>query len=539
MPNNPINHNQAQQQEDNWRPLRFLNLYRLTLAGLLTVLSVTESKLHVLGSSHPDLFTYTCISWLLASIAFSFALRHRWLPSQMQLNIHMLTDIITITMLMHASSGITSGLGVLLVVSIGSGSLMASRRIAVLYASIATIMLLGEQGYSSLYETGKAYYTHSGILGATLFATSLLANALARRVVESEALVAKHSIDLANLEQLNEYIIQHMQTGILVIDAGNKVRLMNESAWLMLNMPEAFTGKPVTRASADLAGQLESWQENNAYVTHPFRSSPTSPTILPKFAQLGSKGDSGVLVFLEDMSATAQQAQQMKLASLGRLTASIAHEIRNPLGAISHAGQLLSESPKLDTGDRRLTQIMLDHAMRMNTIIENVMQLSRRDRAEPVLFDLQSWLEDFVEEFIRNENIESELLAITSHVVDLKIRMDPSQLHQVVWNLCRNGLRHSADYPGVPKVELQAGQQEETHTPYLDIIDHGSGIEPEKAEHIFEPFYTTEAKGTGLGLYIARELCEGNQARLDYIPVPEGGCCFRITFADPRRRQGN
>lgn len=529
---------------DSWRPLRFFNLYRMTLAGLFTVLSITGSKLPVLASSNPQLFQQTSIALLAASIFFSFGIRHRWLSFDTQLNTHMLVDIVAITLLMQASGGITSGLGVLLVVSIGSGSLMTSRRIAVLYASIASISLLGEQAYTSLYNSGDVYYTHSGILGATLFATALLANALARRVVESEALVAKHSVDLANLEQLNEYIIQHMQTGIIVVDAHNHIRLMNESAWLMLDMPAAFTDKPVKHASGALAEQLLYWQKDPGYITRPFRSSNTSPTIMPKYARLGNDGASGILVFLEDMSATAQQAQQMKLASLGRLTASIAHEIRNPLGAISHAGQLLNESKEMDSGDRRLTQIILDHAGRMNTIIENVMQLSRRDRAEPVLFDLHHWLEDFREEFIRNENIPDDVLAITRADVgmataDTHVRMDPSQLNQVVWNLCRNGLRHSADYPGVPKVELLTSRQDETNSPYLDIIDHGPGIDNDKAEHIFEPFYTTEAKGTGLGLYIARELCEGNQARLDYIAIPQGGSCFRITFADPRRRQGN
>ncbi len=526
-------------QRDNWRPLRFLNLYRFTIASLFSVLSLSDNTLDVLGSTNLPLFQQTSIVLLALSIIFSFTLARRRFAFHVQLNTHMLVDIVTLTLLMHASGGITSGLGVLLVVSIGSGSLMVSRRIAVLYASIATIALLGEQAYSILQGNNKAFFTHSGILGATLFATALLANALARRLLESEQLVAKHSLDLANLEQLNEYIIQHMQTGIVVIDADNHIRLMNESAWLMLNMPSAFTGKPVKSASTALAEQLHAWQKDDNYVTRPFRSSTTSPTIMPKFAKLGSAGKSGTLVFLEDMSATAQQAQQMKLASLGRLTASIAHEIRNPLGAISHAGQLLSESSDMDSGDRRLTQIILDHAMRMNTIIENVMQLSRRDRAEPVLFELSSWLADFRDEFIRNENIAEELLAITSSGHDIMVRMDPSQLHQVVWNLCRNGLRHSQDYPGVPRVELQVHQAEEMNAPYLDIIDHGTGIDADKAEQIFEPFYTTEAKGTGLGLYIARELCEGNQARLDYIPMAEGGSCFRITFADPRRRQGN
>lgn len=233
----------------------------------------------------------------------------------------------------------------------------------------------------------------------------------------------------------------------------------------------------------------------------------------------------------------AQRAQQMKLASLGKLTASIAHEIRNPLGAISHASQLLNESPAINTDDQRLTQIISNHAQRMNTIIENVMSLSRRNRAEPVLFELNDWLENFCEEFISSEQTDPADLMLHKTGKLLDVRMDPGQLNQVAWNLVRNGLRHSQDYAKQPKIELKAGLSADASKPYLDIIDHGPGISPEQSLHIFEPFYTTESSGVGLGLYIARELCEGNRARLDYIAIPSGGSCFRITFADPRRKQ--
>jgi two-component system sensor histidine kinase PilS (NtrC family) len=327
-----------------------------------------------------------------------------------------------------------------------------------------------------------------------------------------------------------------MQTGIMVVDVGDHIRLMNESASTMLDTPATHSGRALQEVSADLHARLQKWRNNNAWSADKFRSSATSPFIQPRFARLGETPDSAVLIFLEDMSATAQQAQQLKLASLGQLTASIAHEIRNPLGAISHASQLLHESPDLLQADRRLTQIVLDHSLRMNTIIENVMQLSRRDRAEPVLFDLPSWLEEFRHEYLRSEQVDANELVMHHAGSDIPVRMDPSQLHQVVTNLVNNALRHSAAYPGSPKVELRAGQSSDTHAPYLEIIDHGPGISEAQRDHIFEPFYTTESRGTGLGLYISRELCEGNQARLDYIPVAEGGC-FRITFADPRRKQ--
>ena len=532
--NNPTN-------DPGWRPLRLFNLYRLTLSGLFLTLFMSPGMIQALGSEKPTLFLYVTSFYLVASIFFSFAINQRRLPFALQVHLHIAVDIFSLTLLMHASGGITSGLGTLLIVSIASGSILMSRRIAVLFGSMATIAILVEESYSLLTNVHTTtHYTQTGILGATLLATAVIANMLARRSVESEALARQRGLDLANLEQLNDYIIQHMQTGILVIDEDSRVRLMNESARRLLNLARDALGTPLENISLVLQDQLEVWQEQPGTEAITFRSSKTSPEIQPRFARLGNTKKTGILIFLEDTTAMAQRAQQLKLASLGRLTASIAHEIRNPLGAISHASQLLGESPALDQSDLRLTQIIDEHSQRMNHIIENVMRLSRRDRAQPVLFTLQQWLQDFIEDFLRSEQIDSNDLAIAEDSIDIEVRMDPSQLHQVSWNLVRNGLRHSRDYDGQPKVILRSGLSIDENKPYLDIIDHGEGITAEQSLNIFEPFYTTESSGVGLGLYIARELCEGNQARLDYIRMSDadgGGSCFRITFADTRRKQ--
>jgi len=526
----------------DWRALSLFNLYRLTLSGLfLTIFFTSHDFIRVLGNTHPTLFRYVIVSYLITSIVYSFAIKKRWLAFHLQLTIHVATDIVLITALMHASGGISSGLGMLLLISVGSGSLLTSRKMALFYGSLATIALLGEEGYRLLQSSpARTYYTQTGILGATLIIAALATNFLARSRVESEALARQRSLDLANLEQLNDYIIQHMQTGIVVVDANSKVRLINESARRLLSVPATSFPMPLADISLVLHDQLQVWQESTDSQPITFRSSKTSPEIQPKFARLGNQNTAGFLIFLEDTSAMAQQAQQLKLASLGRLTASIAHEIRNPLGAISHASQLLSESPTITSGDLRLTQIIDDHTQRVNSIIENVMRLSRRDRAEPVLFELRQWLDSFTDDFLRSEQIEPDDLAIDDQSESIEIRMDPSQLHQVVWNLVRNGIRHSSEFTGQPKVTLKTGLPINDKKPYLDIIDHGPGISPEQSLHIFEPFYTTESSGVGLGLYIARELCEGNQARLDYLKMSEekgGGSCFRITFADPRRKQ--
>ena len=227
----------------------------------------------------------------------------------------------------------------------------------------------------------------------------------------------------------------------------------------------------------------------------------------------------------------AQQAQQLKLASLGRLTASIAHEIRNPLGAISHASQLLAESRHLDKGDLRLTEIIEEQSKRVNTIVKNIMQLSRRDRAQPEDLFLRPWLDQFIQEFIHHEKIPAERIQVEITPPDLQIRFDPTQLHQILWNLCHNGIHH-----GAGRLVLRGGSTRQPYHQYLDIMDDGDGIDAGMAHAIFEPFFTTANHGTGLGLYIAKELCESNQARLNYVPENEG-THFRITFADPRRRQ--
>ncbi|MGK0170527.1 MAG: two-component system sensor histidine kinase PilS (NtrC family), partial [Gammaproteobacteria bacterium] len=258
----------------------------------------------------------------------------------------------------------------------------------------------------------------------------------------------------------------------------------------------------------------------------------TQLDLTASFAALGVQGTTGVLIFLEDASPMTQRVQQLKLASLGRLTASIAHEIRNPLGAISHAGQLLGESESLDSADQRLSQIIQDNCRRMNGIIEDVLQLSRRTPAIRQDLVLRQWLEAFVSELRGGATSNLGLVTFSVQNEALVAPFDSDQLRQVVSNLVENGLRHSGD-SGV--VTLSAGVTKESQRPFLDVLDEGDGIADSDRDQVFEPFFTTRADGTGLGLYIARELCEINQASLRLLPS-ERGCLFRITFADPRRQ---
>lgn len=514
----------------DWQLLAVFCLYRLLLVSLLTGTVITGWGPDFLGRSYPELFWLTSLIYIAAAIAFGFAAAARIGEFYFQVVLQLALDIVVITLMMHASGGVPSGLGVLLVIVVAAGGILTVGRTASALAAMATLALLFEQSYSLLLEGLDAVsYMQAGFLGATLFATALLAQVLAARIRRSEALTAEQSRDLTNLEQLNEYIIQRLQSGLLVVDDDDILRLMNRAAQDLLGLKQAQTGSRLATIAPPLAVQLSHWRgAQRTYKPEAFYSSFDQPKVLPRFIAL-DKG-SGILVFLEDVSVLASQAQQLKLASLGRLTASIAHEVRNPLGAISHAGQLLRESSGLDVGEQRLLEIILNHCARVNGIIENVLQLSRRKRSHREILNLKPWLEQFLEEFCQSREIDRSRVALGFDSSDTRVYVDPSQLHQIVWNLCDNGWRHAQGSDRFPPLQLWAGSKDNSGSVFVEVIDTGPGITEEAADKIFEPFFTTRRTGTGLGLYIARELAEGNEAHLQYRPAAGGGSCFQIRF---------
>jgi len=517
-----------------WRALHYLNLYRVALSMLFIVVSLLELSPGPVGLFDPGLFQLTAMLYFAFGIASGFTIHRCWPAFDVQLIGQVTVDIVAVTLMMHTSGGVISGFGMLLVVAVAAGSLVAPGRVAILFAALAALAVLGQQ----LYSTTQALlpgpnYPHAGMLGIACFAAAALAFFSARRIRASEALAAKREVDLANLAQLSEHIVQRMQSGILAVDADERIRLVNESAQRLLGVRRPLAGRRIGAVIPGVAELLQRWRVDRGRSTYLYRSEDVHLEVMVSFAGLGQDASDGVLMFLEDSSAMTQRAQQLKLASLGRLTASIAHEIRNPLAAISHAGQLLAESSALTEGDRRLTRIIRDNSQRMNHVVENVLQVSRRKPPAPESFELEPWLEAFVEEYARSTATDRARIRTSVEPDGLRVRVDPSQLHQVLWNLCENGLRHANG--AEPALELRAGVHRESARPYLEVVDNGAGIPAETAEQIFEPFFTTETNGTGLGLYIARELCESNQASLAHIPTGSG-CCFRITFSDPRRR---
>ena len=526
-----------------WRVLGTLNVFRLILATILLGLFFAGDDPHFFGDRYPAVFSATAAGYLVFSIISGLAIRQRWVTAGPQILAQVTVDIVAIVILMHASGGISSGLGGLLVVFVGAGSMILPLQVPAFFAAMATIAILGEQFFSQIGGVSDtSNYSAAGVLGAIIFAISLAARPLARRIQFSEALARQRGVDLANVSELNEYIVQHLRESIVVIDANDRIRLINASAARLIGAQTDSHGTTIGDASEDLANYVNTWRTSKTEVSHTeltINAEDDNARVKAHLAPLGKgQGRGGpILVFLEDASLMNARVQQSKLASLGRLSASIAHEIRNPVGAMSHAGQLLAESEALTDDDLRLTEIIRSHAERVSHIIDNILQLSRRESSRPERFELATWLRDFAQEFTRTLELQEGELSADNLEESIEVRMDPSHLRQVLWNLCDNAVKYASETGGI-LVELQIGKTQRTGQPYLEVLDQGHGVEPATVDKIFEPFYTDRSGGTGLGLYISRELCELNRATLVYQARETGGSIFRIVFSDPDRWEG-
>jgi len=521
-----------------WRVLGLLNVFRLIVPSVLSIFISLATAPRYLGSTAPALFAWTLIGMFVAGVLCIGMLKRRWPDLQTQAYLHIAFDITAFTLLMLASGGTDSGLGLLIVVPVGAISLLVANRSAIVIAALASLAILAQQlAQVFLGQADPGTFTQTGLLGAVIFIVALAAAPLANRMRESEALVRQKDVDLANLAQLSQYVVERLRESIVVVDEQDRIRLINDSARRILGSQDGGAGTLLGELSPRLLYLLETWRQGartNEESSGTLVASDGSREVKPHFAPLGNRWPCPVIVFLEDLSAQSARIQQNKLAALGRLSASIAHEIRNPVGAMSHAAQLLSESEGLASPDRRLTEIIRGNAARVSTIIQNVMQLSRREDTQSERMPLADWLDDFAAEYRSTASLRPEQLPVEHPAEEIEVRVDPSHLHQILWNLVDNAVRYGLTDPD-SRVELRSGRLAGSARPYLEVADRGSGIEPATAERIFEPFFTSESGGTGLGLFISRELAQSNGALLVYEPRAGGGSIFRLVFADPQR----
>lgn len=528
--------------EFSWRVLGLLNAFRFVIALtlLLTFFFVLDPR--IVGEIEPAVAAPTLIAMLVFAIVEHFLLKRRWPDLLIQTYGQFAFDLVTIVLLLQTSGGVVSGLGGLLVVSIGTLALLVPLDRALLLAALSTFVLLGEQSLSLARGlTDTTDFAATGILAAVIFVITGIVQILRKQIVETQALAAQRGVDLQNLVELNDYIIQHLRESIVVVDGENAIRLLNESGASLLGVRGDPRGRRLGELAPTLEVRLNRWREGQDALTEStftLESDQNATRIEPHFAGLGQDRHEGVVVFLEDTSLILERVQQTKLAALGRLSASIAHEIRNPLGALSHAGQLLAESESIGSDEQRLTDIIRVNSQRVSRIVDSVLSLSRSDKTRPQKIELKRWLTDFADEFTRTQELYEGTISLSNDSLELEAEMDRTHLHQILWNLCDNAVKYASEAAGAISVELFCGELETSRRPYLDVIDSGPGIDAEMVEHIFEPFYTAQPGGTGLGLYISRELCERNGATLRYFARPEGGSIFRIVFSDPNRWSG-
>lgn len=522
--------------QHNPQLLRIYLFYRVALSTILLAMFETGLGQNALGTHEPELFRWTIGFYTIISYGSLYIFR----PSLLTRSLHRLTflliiDLIAMLLVIHASGGTDSGLGYLLLVCTAMASVFIRGQLALAYAALITLFLIAETIYITQdpKDLTKGLFS-TGILGILVFVTTVTFLYLTEKIRSSDIAAVTQAKYAEHLEKLAQHIVTRMRTGVVVIDGENKIELINESALQLLDLPQdtAYIGAPLSDFS-NLDDMLKQWQYNPVIGLPKVHALRDGHEVRINFAQLETNELARTILYIEDHRAIVQQAQQLKLASLGRLTASIAHEVRNPLGAIAHAAQLLKESDTIDAGDNRLTEIILQHSERVNQIINNTLVLSRRKEPKPELLDLATWLPHFINSF--QLAVEGKIDLHLDHA-QIRAKADPSQLTQVLTNLCENGLRHSKLLTGEARIKLCANISANDHTPYIDVIDFGEGVPEALLQQIFDPFFTTDDKGTGLGLYISKELCEINQASLHYSRTQDGMSCFRISFSHHQRK---
>lgn len=508
-----------------WRSLVHLNHFRLFLACALGLTGLLSGQPFT-RLDHPVLFTLTCAAYFFSALLFRRPLVRREEAFERQVVRQVIADLACLGLLMYLSGGNASGMGLLLIVTVAAVGMLPETRAVLFWAAVASLVVLGEQTLQLIrFESGVGGFVRAGLLSLGFFGVALLSHALARGALAAAALAREKSRQAESLARINERVIQELPYAVLAVNGEGEVLQYNARAESLL-ATRFHAGCDLARCAPALAGLWAAWRRNRALPEHPFQVDEDGHRLRARFIELEPTRREGAVVVLEDMTELEAQAQKMKLASLGMLTANLAHEIRNPLSAISHAAGLLKEDAR-DGIAPKLTRIIEDHVRRLNGLVEDVLSLNRRDRLRREPVDLEEFLPAFVQHFSQREAVGPGVVHV--HLSrQSAVCMDPGHLEQILWNLMRNAWRYCSRRPGSIRIRV-AGAGGRTE---IEVGNDGPPITPEVRAHLFEPFYTTDKQGTGLGLYIARELAEANRAVLRYAAGQEGAV-FRLACQAP------
>ena len=508
-----------------------MNIYRMVIAMLLGFAHFSQ-LMDISGSDSNRAFARAIlISYMLFAAYHLFSARRKDTNFFRLATYSLTTDILILSMLVLALGQLGGGIGILLVFSSAMAAVLLPLRIALLLASIASLTMIG--GALWHYHpntTAMESLLQAGLYGVIAMVSAVMANQLAYWGRDYRLIAEKHRETLYELEQVNELIIRRMRTGVIAVDHDCKIRVMNETAWFLMGSPPVRQ-RHLNTLSPRLNQALANWKKNPFADQKPVLLEPSQAQVLPSFVALPGDPDFGTLIFLSDNNVVARRAMELSVNTLAKLSGSIAHEIRNPLAALTHAAQLLEESPQIRLSDMRLVHIIQNNAKRMNGIVENILQLSRREHSRPELVPLHTFMYEFANEFrVSLVNRELDFEAAIDPEETLVV-YDKSQLSQCLWKLLDNAVDHASKDKSIPKIRLALTKDEESGFCIITIADNGPGISKAQLDKIFEPFYTTRKDGSGLGLYIARQLCEANQAELTVDSEPGQGAFFHIRLA--------
>lgn len=527
-----------------WNSLRYLGVARLLIAGILILVLPAYSKRFETGLlQDPALFLAVAGIYVLFAIVALISVRRVALAFHLQLGLQVTADLLFLGLLVAAAGGPRSGFGLLLLTPVAGAAILVTMRWALFIAAAATLILLGNSFWLSFREeVVEPGFFAASATGIALFALAAVVNRLSIRATEQEARARRRGADLRTQLQVNQMIIAELADGVVIFNRDGSVRVMNRAAQQMLgSVPQIENSSIATTATGFLPSgpgwgiiseHLRLWQAAGTPNLHAVEALLTGSSTIQhhsrskrvrlKFQAVQSVSEQSepsqdFVLIIEDFDRIEQQAQQLKLASMGRLSASIAHEIRNPLGAIRHANSLLDESlgGKASPSQQRMHKMIEDNSVRINRIIEDILAISRRERPAGDAIDLALFFADFLPEFIVQYGCPDD--AIELEILELEpMRFDAVHLHQILVNLLSNALRYCSKNKGSVVVIWQKSRV----TNFLELIvaDDGPGVPAQIMPSLFEPFATTEHKGTGLGLYLARELCEINAAGLRYEP---------------------
>jgi two-component system sensor histidine kinase PilS (NtrC family) len=510
-----------QRRKTNWTPVRLLNIYRLVLAAIFFGQSfISPSPL--VNIVDLTLYSWTSLAFLILALIWivASAIERRGFQNQVSLQIY--GDTILIILLMHACGGISSGLGMLLIISVAVTGLLTQQSLAILFASLAALGLLAEHIYSvANISTYSGTSTQVGILGASLIATAIVTHKLMLRLRSSEQLIQKRERDVALLSALNQEIIENMEAGVIVLGHKDTIRHINRAARELLHLP-IDRAISLQRDCPQLLEALGAWRQTmQQKSTHPAFTREIG-NLQISFRELHRENQPNTMIFLNDVSSIRDSMRQAKLASLGHLTANIAHEIRNPLGAISYAAELLKEGHKLDEADQRMIEIINQHTLRINHIIEDILNISRGSETARTRIDLKRWLPTFVDNYCQSGLVPTDRFRLNFESERATLLFDTGHLSQILTNLCTNACVHGdPDKPIAIRVFVDS-----SFALGIEIADQGPGINNDILEQIFEPFYTTSHQGSGLGLYIVAQLCELNNASISARINKDNGASF-------------